>query len=176
VQASLGGEALFLQGCAGDIVPWRRGVARRDEMAARLAERALAAETNRHPLPVGRLQAARKVVELRLTQEAARETGAPLKSSEVQVIAMGSLALVALPGEPLTALGQEIRRQSPFPHTIVLGYSNGSGVQYVGVPGEKAKGGYEMGPVGLGTDDCGGVLIDAAVALLKSAAGRLLPR
>jgi hypothetical protein len=89
------------------------------------------------------------------------------KHSEVQLITVGPLALVALPGEPLTKIGQAIQERSPFPETLVLGYSNGSGVQYVGVPGEKSKGGYEMGPWGLGDDSCGGVLIEAAVKLLQ---------
>lgn len=70
---------------------------------------------------------------------------------------------MALPGEPLTKIGQTIQERSPFPHTLVLGYSNGSGVQYVGVPGEKGRGGYEMGEWGLGNDSCGGILIEAAV-------------
>ena len=46
LQSALGGEALFLQGCAGDIVPARRGLAARDQLAKLVSERALAAMTN----------------------------------------------------------------------------------------------------------------------------------
>jgi hypothetical protein len=85
----------------------------------------------------------------------------------VQVIVCGPLAFVALPGEPLTDLGVAIRERSPFPQTLVLGYSNGMGVHYVGMPGEKARGGYEMGVAGAGTDECGGILVDGAVRVLQ---------
>jgi hypothetical protein len=60
-----------------------------------------------------------------------------------------------------------IREQSPFPQTLVLGYSNGNGVHYVGMPGEKARGGYEMGVAGAGTDECGALLVGAATRLLR---------
>lgn len=169
LKASLGVESLFLQGCGGDIVPRRRGVVATEAMGALIAERALAAEANWHALPPARLRAARVDVDLPYSASAARETGRRAKRSEVQLVTYGSLAIVAIPGEPLTRIGQEIQERSPFPHTVVLGYSNGSGVEYVGVPGEKAKGGYEMGEWGLGDDQCGALLIDAAASLLQRA-------
>ena len=86
--------------------------------------------------------------------------------AEVQVISLGPLALVALPGEPLTDLATAIQQRSPFPHTLVLGYSNGLGIRYVGMPGEKKRGGYEMGVSAAGTDECGLFLVETAVRLL----------
>lgn len=163
----LGVETMFLQGCAGDIVPWRRGRKNVEAMAALLAERALAAEANRHELPAAPLRALRAEVDLPYDRLARSETGLSAKRSEVQVIACGPLAIVALPGEPLTRIGMEIRERSPFPHTLVLGYSNDSGVQYVGVAGEIKKGGYEMGEWRLGEDRCGTILIDTALRLLN---------
>ena len=35
------------------------------------------------------------------------------------------------------------------------------------MPGEKARGGYEMGVAGAGTDECGALLVEAAVRLLR---------
>lgn len=166
LQTALGGEALFLQGCAGDIVPARRGLAARDEMARLISERALAAVTNSQVLNPSKLRTARVSIALPLTAAAQRDLGSPALKTEVHVINFGSLALVALPGEPLIGLAMEIQRRSPFPHTLVLGYSNGGGVQYVGLPGDKAKGGYEMTEAGAGTDDCGRLLIEAATGLL----------
>jgi hypothetical protein len=109
-------------------------------------------------------------LELPLTEAAQRDTKAPTIKTEVQVIACGPLALVGLPGEPLIGLAAEILRRSPFPHTLVLGYSNGGGVQYVGMPGDKAKGGYEMTEAGAGDDTCGQLLIDAAMKALNELA------
>ncbi len=67
----------------------------------------------------------------------------------------------------MTELGMAIRERSPFPQTLVLGYSNGNGVHYVGMPGEKARGGYEAGVAGAGTDECGTLLIEAAGKVLR---------
>jgi hypothetical protein len=67
----------------------------------------------------------------------------------------------------MTELGLAIRERSPFPQTLVLGYSNGNGVHYVGLPGEKARGGYETTAAGAGTDECGAILVEAANRLLR---------
>src|SRR5690606_36508038 len=96
-----------------------------------------------------------------------KRTGVELVPAEVQILSIGPLALVTLPGEPLTEMGIAIRKRSPVPHTLVLGYANGNGVRYVAPPGEKAKGGYEMGQGTVGTDDAGLVLIETAVRLLN---------
>ena len=88
------------------------------------------------------------------------------------MIACGPLAFVALPGETMTELGMAIRASSPFPQTIVMGYSNGNGVHYVGLPGEKARGGYEAGVAGAGTDECGTLLVEAAVKTLREVFAR----
>ena len=88
---------------------------------------------------------------------------------------MGTLAIVTLPGEPLSGLSTAIQERSPFPHTIVLGSSNGRGIGYVGLPGNKIKGGYEMSDVGHGADEAGGFLVDSAVRLLKEHAGAPKP-
>ena len=81
-------------------------------------------------------------------------------------IPAGDLGLVTLPGEPLNGLAREIQARSPFPHTVVTGYSNGFGVGYVGLPGEKARGGYEAG-AGRGTEEAGLFMIETAVRLLQ---------
>ena len=171
LSAAFGGEASFFQGCAGDIVPVRRGLPPRDKMAELIGDRALAAWTNRHLIQSGSLQALVVPVRLPLNDAARQDTGKPAFDSEVQLITYGSLAIVAIPGEPLTGLGMEIQRRSPYPHTVVLGYSNGGGVQYVGSTGDKRKGGYEMGVAGAGEDRCGQIIINAAcqaLAVLRS--------
>lgn len=167
LKTQLGIETLFLQGCAGDIVPWRRGIAHSEAMGQLVAERAMAAEVNWNALPAAQFVAKSASVELPCSELARSQIQQPNKRVEIQVIAFGSLAIVGLPGEPLTKIGTAIQERSPFAQTIVLGYSNGSGVQYIGVPGEKAKGGYEMGEWGLGSDEAGGILIDSACELLS---------
>lgn len=167
IARALGGEALFLQGCTGDVNPWRRGAKAVAEMADGLAAKAKVAEKYRVRLAPAALQVGRSEIDLPLTPEARKRTGQPTVKAEIQVITCGPLALVALPGEPLTDLNLLIRERSPFPQTLVLGYSNGNGAHYVGMPGEKARGGYEAGPAGAGTEECGPLMVEAAVKVLQ---------
>ena len=102
--------------------------------------------------------------------------GADTVATEIQVITCGPLAIVGLPGEPMTELGMAVRQRSPFPQTLVLGYSNGGGVHYVGMPGEKARGGYEAGVAGAGTDECGVLMVEAAVKVLGEIYARVAPK
>ena len=44
--------------------------------------------------------------------------------SQIQVLEIGDLALVGLPGEPFTRTVLEIKQQSPNPYTAVVSYSN----------------------------------------------------
>lgn len=172
IAAALGGEALFLQGCAGDINPWRRGAAAVAEMAEGIALKAQVAARYSAKLVAGPLHSGRTTLDLPLTPEAKKRLEADTVAAEVQVIACGPLAFVALPGETMTELGMAIRASSPFPQTLVMGYSNGNGVHYVGLPGEKARGGYEAGVAGAGTDECGTLLVEAAVKTLREVFAR----
>lgn len=164
-------EALVLQGCAGDITPaWARGVEATQKVMANWADRIAlgieyAAATRSGPVNVESA-----TVQLPLTEEASARLGLNQVDAEVQVLTFGPIAMVALPGEPLTEIGMAIRQASPFPQTLVLGYSNGNGVHYVGMPGEKARGGYEAGRAGAGTDECGRLLVEAAVGMLQEVA------
>jgi neutral ceramidase len=167
IAGAFGGEALFLQGTCGDITPWRRGPQAVAEMAEAFVKKAREAEKFAVRLAPRAIRTARATIDLPLTPAARARTGTESVAAEVQVIVCGPLAFVALPGEPLTDLGTAIREQSPFPQTLVLGYSNGMGVHYVGMPGEKARGGYEAGVAGAGTDECGRLLVEAAVRLLR---------
>ena len=167
IAAALGGESLFLQGCAGDINPWRRGEAAVATMAGGLATKAQAAARASVKLAPAPLHVARTRLQLPLMPAAKERLGADTVAAEIQVMVCGPLALVALPGEPMTELNLAIRERSPFPQTLVLGYANGNGVHYVGMPGEKARGGYEAGVAGAGTDECGRLIVDAAGALLQ---------
>ena len=167
ISKRLGGEAIFLQGTAGDINPWKRGHKAVNEMGAGLAEHAAKAYKFSAQLETRGMHAKRGNVGLPLTSVGKERTGLDAVKSEVQVLAIGPLAFVTLPGEPLTDLGFAIREKSPFPQTLVLGYANGNGVHYVGMPGEKARGGYEMTSGTVGTDQAGQMLVDLAVDLLN---------
>lgn len=72
---------------------------------------------------------------------------APFRGTErrtwVQAMRIGDVALVGVPGELFTGLGLEIKRHSPFDHTIVAGLAN----DYIGyIPDNAAYdlGGYQL--------------------------------
>lgn len=163
----IGGENLFLQGTAGDVNPWRRGEEAVQEMAEGLTESIKIAYNYSARLIEGPIKVNYSVVGLPLTDYGTKRTGLKALNAEIQAITIGSLAMVTLPGEPMTGLGMGIRAGSPFPQTIVLGYSNGNGGHYCGMPGEKAHGGYESGEkVNLGTDRAGLLMVETAIDLL----------
>ncbi len=135
-------------------------------MAAGLATKAQLAVRYGVTLATAPLQVGQTFLDLPLTPEGKKRLRAENVRAEIQVIACGPLAIVGLPGETMTELGMAIREQSPFPQTLVLGYTNGNGVHYVGMPGEKVRGGYEVGVAGAGTDECGALLVKAAQQLL----------
>ncbi len=74
------------------------------------------------------------------------ERGKPQKGSvkaELQAFRLTEeVALVALPGEIFCALGLAIKRDSPFSHTMTVGYANGC-VGYIPTREAFEEGGYE---------------------------------
>ena len=90
---------------------------------------------------------------------------------EVQVIAIGDTAIVALPGEIFTEFGRRIIVASPFASTIVVTIANGSH-GYVPTKMAFAHGGYEPRfalPSRL-EEDAGDMLTEAAITLLRQLA------
>jgi len=173
VEARVGGGAIFLQGCAGDLVPARRGIEAAKEMGALIGTRVAAAVAGGLRVDVDRLEEASSKARLPWNAAKRAKTRADFDLAEVQVFVLGSVAIVALPGEPMIEIAMAIQRQSPYPHTLVLGYSNGGGVIYVGMPGELARGGYETTKDSAhGADDCGIILIDSALRLLREVSNR----
>lgn len=163
-----GMDAIVLQGTAGDVNPARRGHEAVNDMVQLLIKKVKTA--NKY---AARLETSDPVniignIDLPLSTYGSTLTGLSEMPANIQVVAIGPLALVTLPGEPMTQLGQAIREKSPYPQTLVLGYSNGKGVYYVGMPGEKKHGGYEVGEKnGLGNEKAGEILVFQAIELLN---------
>lgn len=166
IEARLGGEVLFLQGCAGDVVPSRRGLDATEAMGEFYGERVQAAHERRHPLPAAKLSVARDSLAMPVAPEHREGWDTTSKKTEVQVISYGGLAIVGLPGEPLVGIAKAIQDRSDLPHTVVLGYTNGGALGYVGMPGELGRGGYES-TMAWGTEESGLFLVETAVRLLS---------
>lgn len=101
---------------------------------------------------------------------------APFQGQErqvfLQVMRLGSVAIVGVPCELFARLGLEIRRRSPFRHTVVFGLVNDD-FSYVGDREGMRLGGYQMwvGPHCRGEEGTGEALVDQVVAML----GELCP-
>jgi hypothetical protein len=65
--------------------------------------------------------------------------------AEIQVLRIGDVAVIGLPGEFFVEFGLELKRCSPAPRTLVVGLANGS-LGYVPTPEAFAQGGYEPTP------------------------------
>ena len=88
--------------------------------------------------------------------------------TEIQVMALGPLALVTLPGEIFVEFGMEIKRRSPFEKTFVVELAN----DYIGyVPTRMAfgEGGYEVMTARTSwlAPEAGEMMVEAALALLE---------
>lgn len=94
--------------------------------------------------------------------------------AEVTTITLGSdVALVFLPGEIFTELGQAIKQASPYPTTMVVELSQTVETIYIPNRHAYAAGGYEVAN-SLVQPGSGEQLTEAAVALLRESATELL--
>ncbi len=86
----------------------------------------------------------------------------------LQVIRIGDAALVSVAGEPFSEIGLRIKAESPFPYTLVSGYSNG-GFGYIPTREAFPHGGYEVETTPL-SEEAADVLVSAALAALHAVA------
>ena len=81
-----------------------------------------------------------------------RPSDTPPVKVRVQMLRVGEIAIVAMPGEPFAEIGSALKKASPFAVTMFCGYSSGEGGEYMPVEGEYAWEGYEVDrtPYGVG--------------------------
>ena len=89
------------------------------------------------------------------------------RHTRLQIIRLGDVALVGIPGEMYARLGLELRRRSPFRHTCIIGLAN----EQIGyIPDRKAyaDGGYQtwVGWHSMLEVGTGEAMVDEAVAML----------
>jgi hypothetical protein len=89
--------------------------------------------------------------------------------AEVQVLRVGDLAWVALPGEFFVEFGLEIKKRSPARLTFVVGLANGS-VGYVPTEEAFAQGGYEPTPWRFSrlAPEAGRICLESAASQLRN--------
>lgn len=89
----------------------------------------------------------------------------PTTDLELQAIRIGPFAMVGFPGEPFARIGATVREQSPFPVTLMGGYTNGWR-GYVPTDDAFPVGGYEVEWGSAFDVGAGDALVAAALSLL----------
>jgi neutral ceramidase len=173
--------AVFLQGADGDINPPQvranfddvaefariltEGVVRLAEGTTEAQPVALATRSTVLDLPSRPLPAGDDFSE---EQQVRIGWGTGPLAGEVQVLRLGNLAVVGLPGEPFVELGLAIKARSTAAHTLVVGYANDY-LGYLTTPRAWEQGGYEiaLGPWSRVSAEASGMLVEAALRLIK---------
>lgn len=143
-----GGVCLFTSGTAGDIVPLRRGKKPRYEIG-----RALAGEIIRRLQFVQTtddidMTAMTQEIKLPIRQDLspdsiiAADKGKTHLTTEIQVLKLGDVYILGLPGEILVEIGLEIKRKAGPENLIIASLSNDT-IGYVCHSQAYEQGGYE---------------------------------
>jgi hypothetical protein len=182
LEGALGVPALFVNGAVGDVSPRHHGQAQQETTGRALADAVRAAWTSATPEPPSATSLVVRSARVRLPPPAlslrhcaARWIPAsvriPLGSflpedTEMVAAALGRLAWVTMPGEPVAALGREIKEtaRQRWAHTFVAGLSN----DYLGYfvrAGNYARTGYVTCAAVYGPQT-GACLVDTGLTLL----------
>jgi hypothetical protein len=111
-----------------------------------LAERRTDLDAARHAgAPRGVLNVKKRLADWAAVVLRHVEAGAnpPTRDLELWALRLNDVGLVAVNGEPFAELALEVKRRSPLPCTIFLGYSNGC-LGYLPTPEAFAEGGMEV--------------------------------
>ncbi len=150
VENSTGAQAMFISGACGDLVPKddELGVNGARRVGENLAMASIAGiidvkrNVTRFVLDRPRLGA--KIVKLksRLRAPYRKMYGKDDVEMELQIMAIGDIAFVGVPGETVNELGLEIKWHSPFKRTFIA-YCATDYFGYMSTANQIAAGGYE---------------------------------
>jgi hypothetical protein len=167
-----GGTCLFTLGTAGNIVPIKRGL-----KPCRQIGKALGAEALRRLQLVSTsgnvtLKAIRKEIKLP-TKKAPSEDKTAKNSkttdyvnTEIQVLKLGDIYILGLPGEILVELGLEIKKRAGLENLLIVSLSNDV-VGYVCHTQAYEEGGYEPGSATNLAKGSGEIMIKEALDLIS---------
>ena len=184
VTAETGAECMFISGAAGDLVP------KEDELgsdAIRLAGTHLAQAAAGGMVDAPRNPARFKMEDAKVGAKS-KFAKVPVRKGkklpeyyggkteidlEMQVISIGDLCFVGVPGELCCEVGQEIKWHSPFRHAYIA-YNATGYLDYIGHTGLLVAGGYE-GNCQLFSARCGLMLLNTAVDAMFELREELYP-
>lgn len=150
VESETGAAAMFVSGACGDLVPKgdELGVNAARKVGENLAMASVAAlcdikrNAGRFVMERPRLGASIVTMESRLRAPYRKMFGRDTEKMELQVLSIGDVAFVGVPGEFVNELGLEIKWHSPFKRTFIA-YCATDYFGYISTLNQVAAGGYE---------------------------------
>ncbi len=172
VEQTEGGICLFALGTAGDIVPYQRGVKAHQQIG-----RALGAEALRRLQFVGAsdevtLDAIKKEIKFPVKKlvsaddEKKADKVAEYITTEIQILRLGDIYILGLPGEVLAEVGLEIKKRAGIEKLFVVSLSNDA-IGYVCHSRAYEEGGYEPGSATNLAKGAGEIMTKEALDLIK---------
>lgn len=172
VEKAEGGICLFTSGTAGDIVPIKRGkeprvqigkaiageVVRRLQFVGTCSDVSLEALTKEIKLPLKEALSPDRIIDA----DDAKET----LTTEIQVMRIGDIYFLGLPGEILVEVGLQIKKKAGLENLLVISLSNDA-VGYVCHSQAYEEGGYEPGSGTNLAKGAGEIMVEEALALLS---------
>ena len=171
VEQSEGGICLFALGLAGNIVPIQRGVEARKQIG-----KAIGGEALRRLQFVGTsgdvtLKALKKDVRFPTKKTSSSEKAqdadtAEYITTEIQVLRLGDIYILGLPGEVLVEVGLEIKRRAGVEKLFVISICNDS-IGYVCHERAYGEGGYEPTSATRLAKGAGEIMVSEALNLIN---------
>jgi hypothetical protein len=167
-----GGVSLFALGTAGNIVPYQRGLTGH----ARIGK-AVGAEAVRRLQFVptsgeAELKAVRKEIKFSMKKPADDDKEKePTKqkeyiTTEIQVLRIGDIYILGLPGEVLVEIGLEIKKHAGIEKLLIVSLANDA-IGYVCHAEAYEEGGYESGPGTQLAKGAGEIMVREALSLIE---------
>ncbi|MBN2315132.1 MAG: hypothetical protein JXM79_14475 [Sedimentisphaerales bacterium] len=170
VEQAEGGLCLFTLGLAGNTVPYHRGVIPRRQIGRAVGGEALKELQFLPTCDDITLDAATKELLLptkKPSSEEAKESKRPEQvSTELQVVRLGDIYILGLPGEILVEVGLEIQKQAGLENLIIVSVSNDI-VGYVCHSAAYDEGAYEPGAGTNLAKGAGEIMIEKALELIE---------
>ncbi len=170
VEQAEGGLCLFTLGLAGDAVPLDRGVAAREQIGKAIAGEAIRRLQFVTTAGDVTLKAAKRQVVFPVkppTSQEATDSGEkpePIRT-EIQVLKLGDIYILGLPGEVLVEVGLPIKRRSGIEKLFIATISNDA-IGYVCHSAAYDEGGYEPGSATRLAQGAGEIMIEQALELI----------
>jgi len=167
-----GGICLFALGLAGNTVPIQRGVKPREQIGKALGGEALRRLQFAATSDDVTLNALKKEIRFPIktvsSPEEVKDVDKTMDyiTSEIQVLRLGDIYLLGLPGEILVEVGLEIKRRAGVEKLFVISLSNDS-IGYVCHSQAYEEGGYEPGSGTNLAKGAGEIMIKEGLDLLK---------